>query len=238
MPTVTIPRPDGDMTAHMAVPRGEAPWPGVLVIHDAIGMSNDLRRQAEWLADEGFLAVAPDLYYRDGRARCLFSTMKAAAAGEGRVFEDLEAARQFLVSRDDCTGRVGVIGFCMGGGFAVLLAGRGGYDASSVNYGSVPKDAMAHLAGACPVVGSFGARDRSLRTAPALLRDALRKNGVAHDIKVYADTGHGFLNDHDPGEVPRWALVAGSLVSTGYHEESARDARRRIAVFFHEHLEQ
>ena len=124
----------------------------------------------------------------------------------------------------------------MGGGFALLLAASGEYDASSVNYGSVPRDAMTLLAGACPVVGSYGAKDSTLRHAPAGLERALTANGVPHDVKVYPDAGHAFLNDHDRAEVPRWALVAGRLSPSGYHEPSAADARRRILAFFEAHL--
>ena len=71
---------------------------------------------------------------------------------------------------------------------------------------------------------------------PRRLEHALTVNGVDHDIATYPRAGHSFLNDHDPDEMPRWALVAGALARSAYHEPSARDARRRIVAFFDAHL--
>lgn len=236
MGMVTIPRPEHDMAAYVAAPKGDGPAPGVVVVHDALGMTTDLRNQADWLARHGFLAVAPDPYHWGSRMRCLFSAMRAITAREGRSFDDIEATRAWLARRDDCTGRIGVVGFCMGGSFALLLASTGSYGASSVNYGTVPDKAATLLAGACPIVASYGGRDRSLRKAPGQLEDVLTAHGVAHDIKVYPDAGHGFLNDHPPSETPRWARVMSHLVATDHHEPSATDARRRIVAFFDAHL--
>lgn len=225
-----------EMEVYAARPSADPPWPGVVVISDALGMTSDLRRQADWLAGEGFLAATPDLWYWGGRIRCMFAAMRQLSAGEGEVFEDFRRVRRWLVDQPDCTGTVGVIGFCLGGGFALLLAASDDYGASSVNYGTVPDEALGQLAGACPVVGSYGGRDATLKDAPARLEEALAGNDIPHDVKVYPDAGHGFLNDHPREETPLWALISGKFASTGYHEESAVDARRRIVAFFDAHL--
>lgn len=223
------------MSVHVASPSSPHPWPGVLVISDAMGMSTDLRNQADWLAEKGYLAAAPDLYYWGGRLRCMFTVMLQALKREGDVWADFETIRSWLVDHEQSTGKVGVIGFCLGGGFALVLAGLGDYDASSVNYGDVPKDALQLLADACPIVGSYGALD-ALKKAPVRLEESMTELGIPHDVKVYPDAGHSFLNDHDPDEVPAWAIIAGKLSRSEYHDPSAQDARRRIVDFFDTHL--
>lgn len=231
MAEVRILRHPSPLVGWLATPEGSGPWPGVVVVHDAIGYTGDARDITDRMARAGLLAVVPDLYDGRGMLRCIRSAFRSLAAREGKPFDDLETARAWLAARPDCTGQVGIIGFCMGGGFALLCAPRG-FQASSVNYGEVPPDAEQVLAGACPIIGSFGGRDLTLRGHPERLEAALGTLGIPHDVKAYPDANHSFLNHV---EVP----VLGPLIRIAglrYHEPSADDAWKRIFAFFDQHL--
>jgi carboxymethylenebutenolidase len=222
---------------YLARPATPDSAPGVVVLHDIAGLGTDVRAQADWLAGEGFLAAAPDLFDGGTLLRCLRSTLRDYTTRGGRTFDLIEATRTWLSGHPDCTGSVAILGFCLGGDFALLLTPSGGYQAAAINYARVPTDADTLLAGSCPVVASYGARDRPLRGAADRLEHALTDAGVPHDVTEYPDAGHAFLNQHPPGELPLLLAPLGLLNRAGYHEPAARDARARITAFLHTHLQ-
>src|SRR5262245_55498136 len=190
------------LSAYVARPtKTSGPWPGVVVIHELFGIDDVMRRQVERLAEAGYLAIMPDLFSQGGRRRCIKGTFAALKTGEGRAFRDIEAARRWLTDQSDCTGRIGVIGCCMGGAFALLAAVGRGFEVSSVNYGGVPPEPDEALAGACPVVASYGRRDRAFKGKAQRLAEALDRHGSAYDIKEYPNAGHCFLNDAPVGPI-------------------------------------
>lgn len=229
----SIPVADGAIDGYLAVPQpegaGQPPWPGVVVVHDVFGLTEDTREHSERFAAAGMLALAPNLYSRSG-VRCVKSVFRALYAGTGRAFDDLSAARETLAGRADCTGKVGVVGFCLGGGFALVAASQG-FDASAPYYGQLPTD-LSVLDEACPIVASFGRRDPSLRGAAATLSSTLTERGVPHDVKEYPDAGHSFANRLPLGPLNVLAKVAGF----GHDREAQEDAWRRVRKFFAEHL--
>ena len=218
----------------LGVPAGEGPWPGVVMVHEAFGVDDVMRRQVERMTRAGYLVLLPDLYTAGGARRCLISTFRALLAQKGRAFADVDASRRHLLARPDCTGRVGIIGFCMGGAFALVAAAGHGFDAASANYGLLPKDLDKTLSGACPVVASYGGADRMIPRGAAKLEAAFTRLGIEHDVKEYPGVGHSFLNDAPAGPRPLRPLMRISGVRP--EPETAADAWRRIEAFFAQHL--
>lgn len=220
------------LRAYLAAPEGMGPWPGVVVVHEIMGLDAQTRRHADRLAGAGYLALAVDLFSAGG-PRCVVATMRALRRGAGQACVDIVTAQEHLRADPRCTGKVGVIGFCMGGGFALLTAAAG-FDAASANYGQVPGDPEVALDGACPVIGSYGARDRSLRGAARALEAALERAGVEHDVKEYPEAGHAFLDEKPFGPALVHPLLR--VAGVGPDPDAAADAWRRIEAFFAAHL--
>lgn len=231
---VEIPTAGEQVSGILAVPAGSGPWPAVVMVHEVYGIDENMRAHAARLADLGYLAVMPDLFSRGGMRKCLNATFRALQAGQGAAFDDIEATKQWILDRPDCNGQVGVIGFCMGGSFALQLASRG-YEASSVNYGMLPKNLDEILDHACPIIGSYGKKDPSLKGAAAKLDAALTRHGIEHEITEYEGASHAFLNPQVAG--PR---VIGAIINRvagfGPSPEQAAIAWGRIDAFFQKHL--
>src|SRR5690606_26282579 len=146
------------------------------------------------IAAAGYLAVTPNLYSRGGRARCITRVFRELLSKRGRALDDVLAARDHLKSMPQCTGAVGIAGFCMGGQFALVLSPKG-FGASAPFYGTpLPRNLSETLDGACPIVASFGRRDPLGIGAPARLREVVAAKNIPADIKVYPDAGHSFAN--------------------------------------------
>ncbi|KKW62851.1 MULTISPECIES: dienelactone hydrolase family protein [Mycolicibacterium] len=229
MTKIKVETPDGPIDALLGVPDGDGPWPGVVVVHDAIGYGPDNEAISARIAAAGYLAVTPNLYSRGGRARCITRVFRELLSKRGRALDDVLAARDHLKSMPQCTGAVGIAGFCMGGQFALVLSPKG-FGASAPFYGTpLPRNLSETLDGACPIVASFGRRDPLGIGAPARLREVVAAKNIPADIKVYPDAGHSFAN-----KLPGQPLMR--ITGFGYNEAATEDAWRRVFAFFAEHL--
>ena len=215
-------------------PVGHGPWPGVVVLHEAFGLTDDIRPQADRLAAAGYLAVAPDLFTARGALRCLQGTFRSMLRRSGPAFGDIEATRQWVAGHPECTGRVGVIGFCSGGRETVLAACRLPVDAAVDCYGawvlSYPpaeyglqwepiRDALPDLR--APLLGMFGNDDRNPTPAEVdELDDLLTALGKPHEFHRYDGAGHAFFSADRPA----------------YRQAAAVDGWQRIRAFFGTHL--
>ncbi|HWQ23909.1 MAG TPA: nitroreductase/quinone reductase family protein [Gaiellaceae bacterium] len=180
---------DGVLPAALALPAAEHPRPGVLVLHELWGLTEDMRRIARRLAGAGYVALAPELYGPGRRRACVARAVRdLRGGGELGLGRASEAFRELCRRPEVDAGRVGAIGFCLGGGFALLLGAREPAGAVSVNYGRVP-ERSEELEGICPVVGSYGGRDRQLLPHAERLERLLSERHVPHDVKLYPEAG-------------------------------------------------
>jgi carboxymethylenebutenolidase len=230
---VAIELPNGNvMRAHWVLPDQPNGFDAAIIaIHDIFGYSDDIRRIARRLAENGYAVLAPNLYDRPGmKPLCVVKTLKAHETGKGYSFEQLEACRTWLLKQDEQpASKVGLMGFCMGGRFALLYAARAPVQVVAPFYGGVPAKAE-DLQGICPAVGGWGRKDLIYGGHGDRLERHLTTLGVEHDIKTYPEAGHSYMNDHQNYVFRNLAWY--SPLRARHDPEAAEDSWQRVLAFF------
>jgi carboxymethylenebutenolidase len=217
----------------LALPEnGEAPFPGVVVIHDIYGFSTDLQRHCQRFANAGYVAIAPDLY--QGRSPgCVVKTLTSMATGKGFAYEVIDAARSLLAARPDVdANRIGVAGFCMGGGFALIAAADQSFAVAAPFYGAVPPKA-SRLEGLCPTIAQFGAQDTVFLPHAKRLARHLEELGIDHEVQIYEEAGHSFMNQLQGPLAP---LARHTPIHAFYNPDTEAKAWAKLLNFFAHHL--
>ena len=222
MQTREIARKEIKGGGYLALPDGAGPHPGVVVIHEAYGLNGNIKDITQRFASVGYVALAVDLFSDRIRAVCMARYMAGLLSGSVNRsgIADLKSALTYMAKLDEVDAqRMGAIGFCMGGGFAIAWACTDSrLKAIAPFYATNPRpiEVSKHV---CPVVGSYPEKDFTAR-AGRRLDEALTQAGIAHDIKVYPDARHSFFND----------------TGSTYDKGAADDSWRRVLKFFEEQL--
>jgi carboxymethylenebutenolidase len=222
--TIDYPSPQGSgtMRGYLARPASGGKLPGVLVVHENRGLNPHIKDIARRLAVDRFLAFAPDALAPLGgypgsedQARALFQKLD-----QTKTREDFVAAANWLKTRPDCTGKVGVVGFCYGGGISNLLATRVPDLAAAVPfYGGQPRpDDVSRIKS--PLLLHYAEKDDRINAGWPEYEAALKANDVRYTMHMYPGTQHGFNNDTTPR----------------YDPEAAKLAWERTVAFFNTHL--
>ena len=226
---IEVPGEKSGLRAFLAHPREEGPRPAILVIHEIYGLTEHIRDITRRFAHEGYAALAVDLFAGRNKAICIARFMTSAMRGstDHSGIRDLEAALAFLASQSYVDPkRLGAIGFCLGGGFALALACREKSGAKrhlkaiAPFYGMNPRP-LEEIAGICPVVGSYGEKDSIFTKAARKLDEKLTEFKIEHDVKIYPGARHSFMNKQS---------------KLTYAPEAAQDAWKRTLDFFAKHI--
>ena len=222
--TVAVPVESGVFDSYYARPDGQGPFPGIVVIHELFGINNSIRETAERFAGEGYAALAVDMMSHRNRVVCMARFIGAILLKplNHRGIRDLEASMGWLAKRPEIDAdRLGVIGFCMGGSFAISWACTDPRLKVIAPFYSMNPRPLEAVARSCPVVGSFPEKDFTAKGG-LKLKQMLDTHDVPNDIVVYPEAKHAFFN-HERSR---------------YHPGASADAWRRTLEFFGRHLDQ
>ncbi len=224
--TATVHFKSGSETiaGYLALPGAPGPHPAVLVIHEWWGLNDWVKNQTQKFADAGYVALAVDLYRGDVPATIEEAHEVSRGVPDDRALRDLEAGFAFLAARADVhKTKIGVVGWCMGGGYALAVAvNNPKWAACVVNYGSLPTERNSIAKIRAPVLGNFGGDDRGIRPpAVRAFETAMRSAGKFVDMKIYEGAGHAFENETD---------------RSAYRPAAAADAWNRTLAFLARNL--
>jgi carboxymethylenebutenolidase len=216
----------GDETVQgiLYTPAGKGPFPGIIVIHEWWGLNDWIKEQATRLADQGYEALALDLYR--GKVATTPDEAHEIMRGvpEDRANRDLQAAFDFLASQPNVKkNRIGAIGWCMGGGYSLDVALlEPALAADVINYGHLATDPDTLKKITAPILGIFGGLDKGITPDDVhKFESQMKQLGKTFDVKIYDDAGHAFENPNN---------------KDGYRPADAADAWQRTVKFLAEHL--
>lgn len=212
------------VSAYFTLPPGDGPFPALIVIHEWWGLNDWIRYNADAFANKGYAALAIDLY----RGKSTKNSDEAHELMRGlpsdRVTKDLQAAYSFLQNNTKVDrNRIGVIGWCMGGGYALQATTiLPKLKATVMNYGSLFSDPANVKKVGCPLLGIFGETDRRIpiidvQNFEQALKDAKKENKII----IYRNVGHAFMNPNN---------------KDGYNPEITERAWRETFTFLEKHL--
>jgi carboxymethylenebutenolidase len=217
--TVHYPSLAGEGSGYLSLPASHGNHPAVIVIQEWWGLNDWVKEQADRFAAKGYVALAPDLYRGKVASDAMAAHELMRGLAHDRAMADLKAAYNHLATRKDVdASRIGVIGWCMGGGYALDLAlAEPRLAATVINYGHLVADPAAVKPLTSPILGNFGADDLGIPPKDVeAFEKALKDAGKKSDIKIYPGAGHAFMNPNN---------------KEGYRKESADDAWKRIDAF-------
>lgn len=216
---VTFKSGDETVSGYLALPEASGRHPALVVIHEWWGLNDWVKEQAQKFAEQGYVALAPDLYRGQVAADPSRAHELSRGMPQDRAVRDLKAAFAYLAARSDVDKtKIGSVGWCMGGGLSLQLAVHEPQLAACVvNYGAMPTDPADIAKIQAPVLGNFGAEDRGIPpSAVKAFGEALDAAGKIGDVKIYDGAGHAFENPNN---------------KAGYRAEAAADAWKRTLAF-------
>ena len=193
---ITIETNGQSVPAYQCLPVGDGPFPGVVVIQEWWGLEPHIKDIAERFAKQGFAAVAPDLYHGEVTSEPDEARKLVMALDRPRAVQEIVGTVGYIKAQPYSNGKVGTIGYCMGGGLSIATAcSTDILDAAVIYYGSNP-DSDTLSKASCPVLGLYGGADGGIPVSTAVeLSEVLEKAGTPYEVHVYGGAPHAFFND-------------------------------------------